>query len=215
MSIPVRESTRPKMATQEERRERARRALLDAAATRFGEQGFSPTTIDQIAQDAGAAKGALYHYFPNKTAIFEAVLDQVSAEVAKQTRQALALRGGDGGGGGDMLEAMMTAVRAFFAACAAPATAQILLRDGPSVLGWDRWREIDSEHFGGAVTGALHLAMESGALSKQPVEPLARLLLGAISEAVIDCAGQSDFDAHAEAYITGIETLLHGLRPAP
>ncbi|MFK7894357.1 MAG: TetR/AcrR family transcriptional regulator [Myxococcota bacterium] len=195
------------MATQEERRERTRSGLLEAAAQRFGVQGFAETTIDQIAEDAGTAKGALYHYFPTKTALFEAVLNGVSADVAEQTQKAIT--------GGDLLEAMMTAVRAFFAACAEPKTSQILLRDGPSVLGWDRWREIDSAHFGGAVTSVLSLAMESGALRDQPVEPLARLLLGAISEAVIDCAGQPHFEEHAEAYISGIEALLNGLRPTP
>ena len=192
------------MATQEERRERARRTLLEAAAKSFGEHGFAETTIDQIAVEAGFAKGALYHYFPTKAAIFEAVLEQVSAETALRTQQSLR--------GDDLLDAMMTAVRAFFSLCAEPKTARILLADGPAVLGWQRWREIDSRHFGGAVTAALGAAMEQGVLRRQPIEPLARLLLGAISEAAIHCATQPNFEEGAAAYISGIEALLDGLR---
>ena len=64
-------------------------------------------------------------------------------------------------------------------------TGQIILRDGPAVLGWERWREIDAKHFGGKFPLALTAAMEAGVIARQPIEPLARLLLGAVTEAAV------------------------------
>jgi hypothetical protein len=69
----------------------------------------------------------------------------------------------------------------------------IILRHGPAVLGWERWREIDAQHFGGMITRALAAAMEAGLLARQPVEPFARPLLGAMTEAAVACAGHSEY----------------------
>ena len=70
------------MAKQAERRQATRDAIVAAAATLFGAKGFAATTIDEIAAAAGVAKGAVYHHFPNKEAVFEAVFRQTSAALA-------------------------------------------------------------------------------------------------------------------------------------
>lgn len=195
------------MATQEQRREATRNAILAAAQMRFGSFGYSHVTVDDIAADAKVAKGAIYHHFPTKADLFEAVLQGVASQILAEV-QAILIRQSD------ILAAIFSGNRAFFASCANPHFAQIFLKDGPSVLGWDRWREIDGSHFGGMVRDGLFAAMEVGAIVKRPVEPLVRLILGAVTEAAIDCANSQNFAEAAEGYLEGLEAILNGLRPA-
>ena len=173
------------MAKQAERRAATTEAILNSGRRLFGERGFAATTIDDIAEAAGVAKGAVYHHFATKEALFEAVFDQVSRDLVSEIGRAVRTEK-------DVLAAMVAGTQHYFAACAKGATCQIILRDGPAVLGWERWREIDAQHFGGKIPRALAAAMDAGLLARQPVEPLARLLLGAMTEAAVACAGRSD-----------------------
>jgi AcrR family transcriptional regulator len=193
------------MATQSERREATRAAIFKAAKRLFGERGFAGTTMDNVATSAHVAKGAVYHHFETKEALFEAVFDQVSEDlVAEVDRAARAEK--------DALAAMAAGTQAYFAACAKDATGQIILRDGPAVLGWERWREIDARHFGGGFPLALARAMDDGLIARQPVEPLSRLLLGAVTEAAVACAAGGDLHKTGAEYAKAFRTLLEALR---
>jgi len=187
------------MAKQAERRAATTEAILKAGRRLFGERGFAATTIDDI---ANAAKGAVYHHFATKEAVFEAVFDSVSrdlvADIERATRTELA--------------AMIAGTQHYFAACAKGATCQIILRDGPAVLGWERWREIDAEHFGGKFPRALAAAMDAGLIARQPIEPLSRLLLGAVTEAAVACAGRPDVLKAGGEYSRAFKSLLEALR---
>jgi AcrR family transcriptional regulator len=193
------------MATQSERRAVTRTAILRAARLLFGEHGFGATTIDQIGAGAGVAKGAVYHHFATKEAVFEAVFDQVSKDLADEVAAESSTRQ-------DALAAMVAGTKAYFAACAEGPTGQVILKDGPAVLGWERWRQIDAEHFGGMIPKALGKAMKEGLIARQPVEPLARLLLGAVTEAAIACAARSDVRKAGNEYSAALASLLEALR---
>ena len=191
------------MATQSERREKTKTAIVKAARRIFGERGFAATTMDDIASSARVAKGAVYHHFKTKEELFGAVFDQVSRDlVVEIDRIARAEK--------DVLSAMAAGTEAYFTACAKGATGQIILRDGPAVLGWERWREIDAKHFGGKLPRAIEIAIENGLIARQPVEPLARLLLGAMTEAAVACSTGSEVSG-AE-YARAFRRLLDALR---
>jgi AcrR family transcriptional regulator len=193
------------MATQSERREKTRAAIAKAAKRIFGERGFAATTMDDIAAGARVAKGAVYHHFPTKEALFEAVFEQVSRElVTDLDRVSRAEK--------DALAAMAAGTEAYFSACARGATGQIILRDGPAVLGWERWRDIDAKHFGGKFPRALTAAMDAGLIARQPVEPLARLLLGAVTEAAVACSADQDIGKAGADYARAFRSLLDALR---
>ena len=193
------------MAKQAERRAATTEAILKAGRRLFGERGFAATTIDDIADAAQVAKGAVYHHFATKDAVFEAVFDSVSrdlvADIERTTRSEP-----------DVLAAMVAGTQHYFAACAKGSTCQIILRDGPAVLGWERWREIDAEHFGGKFPRALAAAMDGGLIARQPIEPLSRLLLGAVTEAAVACAGRSDVLKAGSEYSRAFRSLLEALR---
>src|SRR6266404_6687437 len=193
------------MAKQAERRAATMEAILKAGRRLFGEQGFAATTMDDIAEAARVAKGAVYHHFAAKEAVFEAVFDQVSRDLVLEIDRAARTER-------DVLAAMVAGTQHYFAACAKGDTCQIILRDGPAVLGWERWREIDARHFGGKIPRALAAAMDAGLIARQPVEPLARLLLGAVTEAAVACAGRFDVLKAGNEYTRAFKSLLEALR---
>ena len=193
------------MAKQAERRAATTEAILKAGRRLFGEQGFAATTMDDIAKAARVAKGAVYHHFATKETVFEAVFDQVSRDLVLEIDRAARTEK-------DVLAAMVAGTQHYFAACAKGPTGQIILRDGPAVLGWERWREIDARHFGGKIPRALATAMDAGLIARQPVEPLARLLLGAVTEAAVACAGRSDVLKAGGEYSRAFKSLLEALR---
>ncbi len=193
------------MATQAERRAATREAILNAGRLLFGERGFAATTMDDIAEQARVAKGAVYHHFATKEAVFEAVFDQIARNLVQDIDRAVRHEK-------DVLAAMVAGTQHYFAACAKGPTGQIILRDGPAVLGWERWREIDAQHFGGKIPRALAAAMDAGLIARQPIEPLARLLLGAVTEAAVACAGRSDVLKAGNEYTRAFKSLLEALR---
>jgi AcrR family transcriptional regulator len=192
------------LARQEERRLRTRAAILDAAEQLFGENGFDATTVDTVAQTAAVAKGAVYHHFKDKADLFEAVFENVAARLAGAVAESI----GPAQGG---LDGLMASTRTFFSQCSDPHIMRIVLKDAPAALGYDRWKEIDARHFSGLVAFGLASAMEAGAIQKQPIEPLSRIMLAAIQSAALDCAAAEDFDSTAETYLGTLETLLRGL----
>jgi AcrR family transcriptional regulator len=193
------------MAKQAERRAATTEAILKAGRRLFGERGFAATTMDDIAEAAQVAKGAVYHHFATKEAVFEAVFDAVSRDLVADVERATRTER-------DVLAAMVAGTQHYFAACAKGPTCQIILRDGPAVLGWERWREIDAQHFGGKFPLALAAAMDAGLIARQPIEPLSRLLLGAVTEAAVACAGRSDVLKAGGEYSRAFKSLLEALR---
>ena len=193
------------MAKQAVRREITRGAIVGAAATLFGMKGFATATIDEIASAAGVAKGAVYHHFANKEAIFEAVLQKTSATLSVDILAKVSQST-------DVLTMLTRGTEAYFEVCAAGPIGRIILKDGPAVLGWARWREIDEEHFGRAIPQALAIAMEQGLIEYQPVGPLSRLLLGAVTEAAAACAASADPLTTARDHAAAFERLIQGLR---
>ena len=87
---------------------------------------------------------------------------------------------------------MRAGAEMFLDACAEPEVQQIVLLDGPSVLGWDRWREIAAEHGLGLIEASLQAAIEAGEIAAQPVRPLAHVLMGALDEAAMLVARAED-----------------------
>src|SRR5215469_12114549 len=141
------------MARQAERREATQGAILAAALRLFVEAGFAAVTVDDIAAAAGVAKGAVYHHFPSKEALSEAVFESATADLAAEIH-------GRAADSKDVLTRMVDGSRHYFETCAKPPFGQILLKDGPAVLGWERWREIDTRYFLAMLPQTLEAAMQ-------------------------------------------------------
>ncbi len=173
--------------TQSERSESTRGALIKAAQHLFAEHGYAEVGTEQIVRTAGVTRGALYHHFPAKRDLFEAVYERLEAGLTQRIASAALDANAD-----SPLEAMRAGARMFLDACTEPDLQRIVLLDGPAVLGWDRWREIGAEHGLGLIEATLQAAVDSGAIAAQPVRPLAHVLMGALDEAALLVARAED-----------------------
>jgi AcrR family transcriptional regulator len=176
------------MNVNQERSERTRATLVGAARELFGKRGYAEVGTEEIVRAAGVTRGALYHQFEDKRALFEAVYVEVEAELTRQ----IAERALGGANLASPLAAMRAGAEQFLEACTEPEVQQIALLDGPSVLGWDRWREIGAEYGLGLIEASLQAAIEAGELEPQPVRALAHILLGALDEGAMLVARSED-----------------------
>ena len=191
------------------RSEATRAALLGAARELFSERGYAGVGTEEIVQRAKVTRGALYHHFRDKRDLFRAVHESLEAELAAGIGAQIAAAGAS-----DPLGLLATGVRSFLDACTDRSLARIILVDAPSVLGWAEWREIDERHGLGLVTTGLEGAMQAGAITRQPVKPLAHLMLGAMGEAGMLIANAEDPKATRDEVEPALLSLLDALRTA-
>jgi AcrR family transcriptional regulator len=192
--------------TQAERTEATRAALIAAARPLFAQRGFAGVGTEEIARAAGVTRGALYHHFEGKRELFEAVYERIEIELAERIA-AGALQAN----ATSPLAAMKAGAEMFLLASTEPETQQIVLLDGPSVLGWDRWREIAAEHGLGLIEATLQAAVEAGEIDSQPVRPLAHVLMGALDEAAMLVARAEDAERMRAEVGRTLGVLLDGL----
>jgi AcrR family transcriptional regulator len=193
-----------------ERSEGTRAALLAAGRRLFGERGYAAVGTEEIVRAAGVTRGALYHHFADKRDLLEAVYRGVEEDVTRQIAERVL-----GDSGESPLAAMRAGAEMFIEACADPEVQRIVLLDAPAVLGWDRWREIAAEYGLGLVEGSLAAAMDAGELSRQPVKPLAHVLMGALDEAAMYVA-RADDPAEAQVEVGQVlASVLAGLSREP
>lgn len=191
--------------TKAEQGEATRAALVRAARELFTERGYGGVGTEQIVRRAKLTRGALYHHFADKKDLFRAVHEQMEGEVIGAIGERMA-------GTADPFELLLVGTRAYLDVCTDPAITRVTLVDAPSVLGWEEWREIDMRHGLGIVIAGLQGGMDAGLLRRQPVLPLAHLMLGAMGEAGMVIANAADPEAARADVEPALLGLLDGLR---
>lgn len=192
--------------TQADRSAATRDALVAAGRQLFAAHGFAEVPTDAIAAAAGVTRGALYHQFADKTALFEAVLTAVEADIAGRLAADAAAAGIT-----DPVDVLRHAVRTWLEICAEPDIHRIALVDGPSVLGWTRWREVCQLHVFGLVRALVAQGIELGRIRPQPLMPLSHVLMGASDEAGLYVAEAAD-RTKARAEMTEVlDQFIQGL----
>ena len=182
-----------------------RTALVGAARRLWAERGYADVGTEEIVHAAGVTRGALYHQFDDKVALFATVLEAVEQDV--MGRLVSVVDAAAAAGVTDPVGLLVAGTDAWLDACADPEVQRIVLLDGPAVLGWERWREVGERYGMGLVATILTEFMDAGAIARQPVEPLAHVLIGALDEAALYVARAADPDAaRAE-----VRTVLHRL----
>lgn len=192
--------------TKAERAQATRAALLAAATPLFAERGYAAVGTEAIVRAAGVTRGALYHHFEDKRDLFRAVYESLERELAERiANEALAYP--------EPMEALRRGAEMFLEHCADPAQGRIALIDAPSVLGWQEWREVSAGYALGLIEAALAAAIEAGRIERQPVRPLAHVLLGALDEAALMVARAEDPDAARRELLETLVGILEGLAP--
>jgi AcrR family transcriptional regulator len=168
-----------------DRSEATRAALIAAARGLFVQRGYADTGTPELVAAAGVTRGALYHHFADKQALFHAVVEAEARIVADAIERATPA-------GLPPIEALSRGGDAFLDAMAAPGRTRLLLVDAPAVLGRDTLDEIDERHGGRTLREGLAAAMDSGVLRLLPVRATAQLLGAAFDRAALAIAGGAD-----------------------
>jgi AcrR family transcriptional regulator len=193
------------------RRERysasTKQALVDVAEQLFTEHGYSATSLDAIVAGADVTKGALYHHFSGKQAVFEAAFERVESRATMDIATAT-------NGHQDPWEKAQAGLRAFLAAVQEPAYRQIVLSDGPSVLGHERFREQEERSTYAIVDEIVRsvLTADEWDLDEDMLDTFTRIFFGAMSAAGGSVAVSSDPAAAALRVEAAIGVILAGLQ---
>jgi AcrR family transcriptional regulator len=191
--------------------EATKAALLEEATRLFAARGYTGTSLEDVAAASQVTRGAVYHHFEGKQALFEAVLDaQESRAIARITAAATAA---------DPLQAALQALDAFLDQCCDPTYGRLVWLEGPTALGWHRWRECEQRYAYGLVDHFITALVDAGYLADRALSSLVRFsfwMLGGAGLALAE-APEADRPRLREEWRYLIRRTISGLsagRPA-
>jgi AcrR family transcriptional regulator len=182
-----------------------KRALVDVATDLFAERGYAGTSLDEIVAGARVTKGALYHHFSGKQALFEAVFERVEDDASASIRRAV--RGTD-----DPWEKAMAGLRGFLDVLQRPEYRRLVIQEGPAVLGYEKYREQEERSTYGIVQDIVSSVLATYQLEKSMVETFSRVFFGAMSAAGSAVSSADDTARAAAEVEAAIAFILAGLR---
>jgi len=184
--------------------------LTGTARRLFAERGYAHVPADEIVAAAGVTRGAMYHHYADKQHLFRAVFEELESEVTVEVAAATT-RAREAGA--DARATMVAALTCYLDACARPEVTRIALTDGPAVLGWATWRELEASHGLGLISAGLQAFAQEGRLAaaSTAIPVLAQLVLGAVIEAALLIAHAEDPIGTRQQAEQGLLTLLAGL----
>ncbi|KSV64209.1 TetR/AcrR family transcriptional regulator [Ensifer adhaerens] len=184
-----------------ERSDTTRAAILDAARGLFVTRGYADTSTPDIVAAAGLTRGALYHHFEDKKALFRAVAEREAIAVATSIEQATS---------GDLSarQALKVGARAYFDAMREPGRIRLLLLDGPAVLGKLEMMAIDAANAQRTLEEGIAEAMAPATVSAERLSAMASLLSAAFDRAALDIADGASSEVYAETIGTLIDRMV-------
>jgi AcrR family transcriptional regulator len=186
-------------------RGQATRQQIVAEATRLFAAGYEAASIDAVLRACGISRGALYHHFASKEALFTAVLEAEEARIAEALMASTQ-------GLTSPLDMLRAGCSAWLNMAASDLSVRrIVLTDAPSVVGWEAWRDIDSRHGLGLLKAAFRLAAQLGHLRESRVDAYAHALLAVLTEMALMVARADNRSAAAEAGRDAVELVLSQL----
>ncbi|KSV82333.1 MULTISPECIES: TetR/AcrR family transcriptional regulator [Ensifer] len=184
-----------------ERSDTTRAAILDAARGLFVTRGYADTSTPDIVAAAGLTRGALYHHFEDKKALFRAVAEREAIAVATSIEQATS---------GDLSarQALKVGAHAYFDAMREPGRIRLLLLDGPAVLGKREMMAIDVANAQRTLEEGIAEAMAPATVSAERLSAMASLLSAAFDRAALDIADGASSEVYAETIGTLIDRMV-------
>lgn len=178
--------------------------LTRAGRKAFARQGFHDASTPAIAKAAGVSRGALYHQFPDKTALFKAVVQQMQIDLFKRIEK-IAVESED------VLEALTDGAYAYIEAASEHDYMMIVMTEGPSVLGLETWRELDRTNGVESLIQGLEVAKSQGRLVGGEPETMAYLVSGALDQAVFFVALSENREQALAEMKAAIQVMLSGV----
>jgi len=192
------------VGVRKEMAEQTRQRIVAAARRLFAEDGFYATSTNDIVQAAGVGtRGALYGHFANREELFLEVLEVIEVDLGAKVASNIT--------GESWHQRLDQALTAFLDASLEPEVRRILLVDGPAVLGWEKWREVEARHGLGALKLMLDQGNAEGSLAVADTEAMSHLLLSVIDEAALFIAHAKQPKKARKAVGTSVAALVAGL----
>jgi len=184
-----------------------KRALVDVAEEVFTTHGYASASLDTIVAGARVTKGALYHHFSGKQALFEAVFERIEADAAQTIQKAIK-------GVADPWEKAMAGVEAFMSIVQQPNYRRIVIQEGPSVLGYERFREQEERTTYANVVEIVRAVLSAGTweLEEPMLQTFARIFFGTMSAAGEVVATATDSELAAQRVEAAVGFLLNGIK---
>lgn len=193
------------MTSRDEQARATRDQLIGIARELFGELGYEATSLELVQRRAGVSRGALYHHFSNKQALFAATLDAVEADVAAALAKAA------GAAGADPLERLRTGSLAWLELTMEPAIRRIALLDAPSVVGWEVQRAIDERRTLGMIRTILDELEHLKRIPEGSAETLSHVLLATLNELGLYVSGATDESAARTRAAAALDIMFERL----
>lgn len=181
--------------SQKDRSDSTRAALITAGRKLFIDKGFSGTGTPEIVTAAGVTRGALYHHFADKEALFAAVIHAEAETIAAEIES--------GSANLSPPEALIQGGEAFLAAMRQPGRARLMLVEAPAALSPETLAEID------VATGGRTLEEGLRAAGVTEPAPLAALLSAAYDRAALAI----DRGERPAAWQDALRRLILGILP--
>jgi AcrR family transcriptional regulator len=185
-----------------------KRALLDNATKLFTDNGYAGTSLDEVVARARVTKGALYHHFPSKLALFESVFERLQEKTTKRIEKQLNRIK-------DPWERASVGLQVFVDVCRDRQFRRIVLQEGPVALGHERWTEAERSASLGIVQRTVDELLKDLGGGQELSESFAIVFYGAIRSASEYVADADDPDAAAEDVRATIGAILAGMRLLP
>ncbi|MFC4595665.1 TetR/AcrR family transcriptional regulator [Sphingobium tyrosinilyticum] len=198
--------------TQQERSDATRGALILAGRRHFGERGFHDASTTDFTADAAVTRGALYHHFSDKKALFDAVVQDVATRLADHARDEVLAQVPEISTPMLGWRRLLIALRSYLRAVSMdPETQRILLIDAPAVLGWARWREIQAAVFLPGTAALLEQIMAAKLIRRADAGTLAQFILAATNDAALLIANAPDSEKGLEQCVETLMVMMDGL----
>jgi len=177
--------------------------VLAAARAAFGRNGYAQTSLDEIAAAARVTKGAVYHHFAGKKALFRAVYSEVEAEAVARTAAAAAANVS-----GSPIDQIVAGVNSYLDVALDEEVQQITLIDGPTVLGLEPEGPADEQPGHLALRSFIASAIGDGQITDLDPAILAHLVGGLSLLGGLLIARAGDPDATRATVGQALDTML-------
>jgi len=183
-----------------------KRALIESATELFTERGYAGTSLDEVVAAARVTKGALYHHFASKLALFESVFLQIQKDSTDEISQVLSKVK-------DPWERAEVGLSTFLEVCRRPEFRRICMQEGPVALGHERWQEAEREASFGIVRSTVVSLLDAVSDDLKPLaEAFSVVFYGAMRSSAEYVADAEDPDEASDEVLATIGAILLGMR---
>ncbi|MCX6406571.1 MAG: TetR/AcrR family transcriptional regulator [Propionibacteriales bacterium] len=185
-----------------------KRALLENATQLFAAHGYAGTSLDEVVAAARVTKGALYHHFPSKLALFESVFDRLQEKATREIEKRIDTAD-------DPWERAQIGLEGFLEVCREPQFRRICLQEGPVALGHERWAVAERAASYGIVKRTVDALLDDLGGANELSEAYAAIFFGAIRSSSEYVADADDAEQASAEVLASISGILAGMRLLP